>query len=69
MTWPLIDNHDDGEEAGDSNMIDLHRRYKVSLMQPGILEAALDVILKPLSIPFRYEFFLRRLCALSGDLT
>ncbi|KAI9277922.1 timeless protein-domain-containing protein [Umbelopsis sp. AD052] len=53
MTWPLAENHDENDESGDSNMIDLHRRYKVSLLQSGILEAALDVILKPLSIPFK----------------
>ncbi|KAG2189072.1 hypothetical protein INT44_004214, partial [Umbelopsis vinacea] len=57
MTWPLAENHDENDESGDSNMIDLHRRYKVSLLQSGILEAALDVILKPLSIPFKYVIF------------
>lgn len=52
MTWPLADDVEDNEEA-DGNMRNLHMKYKLALMTPGVLEAALSVIIKPLSIPYR----------------
>src|ERR1700730_16884795 len=55
MTWPLADGVDDCEEV-DNNVLNLHMKYKLSLMTPGVLEAALEVILKPLSIPFKYVY-------------
>jgi hypothetical protein len=52
MTWPLRDDVEDDEEA-DGNMRNLHMRYKIALMTSGVLEAALSVIIKPLSVPYR----------------
>lgn len=69
MTWPLSEGDDETEEI-DSNMTNVHRKYKLLLMKPGILEAALDVILKPLSIPFKYVYLcLPQSCFLFSNIS
>ncbi|CDS12810.1 hypothetical protein LRAMOSA04994 [Lichtheimia ramosa] len=61
MTWPLEqkqptksdDSDDDDDEEYDPNLLLRYRRYKLALLQPGILEAVTRLLVGPLAIPYR----------------
>ncbi|KAI8884300.1 timeless-domain-containing protein [Backusella circina FSU 941] len=56
MTWPLEKNIDEQQEEDDyvdPNMMDSYRKYKSSLLTPGVFEIILDIIVGPLGIPYR----------------
>ncbi|KAI7875662.1 timeless-domain-containing protein [Lichtheimia hyalospora FSU 10163] len=61
MTWPLQqrqpsktdDSEDDDDDEYDPNLLLRYRRYKLALLQPGILEAVTRLLVDPLTIPYR----------------
>lgn len=62
MTWPLQqrqqapkndDSDDEDDEEYDPNLLLRYRRYKLALLQPGILEAVTRLLVDPLAIPYR----------------
>ncbi|KAL0095074.1 timeless protein-domain-containing protein [Phycomyces blakesleeanus] len=52
MTWPLDTADEEEEDSRDPNELNLLRKYKKALLVPGIFDAILSVIIKPLRIPF-----------------
>ncbi|KAI8970854.1 timeless protein-domain-containing protein [Pilobolus umbonatus] len=53
MTWPIEQSLDDEQEDDDPNMLFHQRKYKLGLMVPEVYEAIMNLILTPLSVPYR----------------
>ncbi|KAI9322900.1 timeless protein-domain-containing protein [Dichotomocladium elegans] len=58
MTWPLeqqkqnANDDDDEEDEYDPNLLNRYRRYKLALLQPGLFEAVMRLLVGPMSTPY-----------------
>ncbi|KAI8375942.1 timeless protein-domain-containing protein [Radiomyces spectabilis] len=76
LTWPVPTQIEQEEDNMGPNMLHYHRQYKLALMVPGVLEAVLSLLERPLSLPHRERslrdqtiirlvlYFLRNLAAI-----
>lgn len=53
LTWPIQQDPESLDEELEGNILQHYQKLKTQLIEKGIFEAALKVLLKSLRVPFR----------------